>query len=400
MNNKNKKISMTKGLKTSKTLVAVMISIGLISQGAMADTGAISINVGGYIKVDAIAINAAQGDQDGHLVDSFYVPAATPISSSSTDGNTWDSHFTAQESRFWVSANKTLENGNKLSGRIELDFYSLGDTGGNEQVSNSYAPRLRHAYLKYNNFTAGQTWSTFMHLHALPEAADFAPLADSRAFVRQALVRWSPTSAISIALENPSTTITPYGGGARIVADDGAIPDAIIKWSPKVSWGSFSIAAMARQLSYNDNAKDTDAGAYGVSLGSKIKVGEDDIRLGLVWGNGMGRYLGLNSSNDAILDSNGELQTIKQVGGRIAYRHFWSPKLRSTLGYSVLTTDNLASLQGTTVTASHWSSIVNLMYSVDSDFTVGAEYMYAERENETGSTGDQNRIHFSAKYAF
>lgn len=396
----NIKTRMTKGLRTSKTLAAAMISFSLISQGAMADTDATSIKVGGYVKLDAIAINAAQGDQDGHIVDSFYVPGATPISSSSTDGNTWDSHFTAQETRFWMSADKTFENGNKISGRIELDFYSLGATGGDERVSNSYAPRLRHAYLKYNNFTAGQTWSTFMHLHALPEGVDFAPLADGRAFVRQALVRWSPTSEISLALENPSTTITPYGGGGRIVADDGLIPDAVVKWSPKVSWGSFSIAGMARQLSYNDNAKDTDTSAYGVSLGSKIKVGDDDIRLGLIWGEGMGRYLGLNSSNDAVLDADGELQTIQQVGGRIAYRHLWSPKLRSTVGYSVLTTDNPTSLQGTSVTASHWSSLVNLMYTVEPGFTVGAEYMYAERENETGATGDQSRVHFAAKYVF
>lgn len=239
-----------------------------------------------------------------------------------------------------------------------------------------------------------------MHLHALPEGVDFAPLADGRVFVRQALVRWSPTSEISLALENPSTTITPYGGGGRIVADDGAIPDAIVKWSPKVSWGSFSIAGMARQLSYNDNAKDTDTSAYGVSLGSKIKVGDDDIRLGLIWGEGMGRYLGLNSSNDAVLDADGKLKTIQQVGGRIAYRHFWSQKLRSTVGYSVLTTDNDTSLTGTGVTATHSSYLVNLMYTVEPGFTVGAEYMYAERENETGATGDQSRIHFAAKFAF
>lgn len=439
--NKNKRTPAF--LRAPKTVASVLISCGLISQGVLADTSReeslesrvleleqrltelteqqssseskleevevkmssaesaseFAVKVGGYVKLDVISINAAKGDQDGHVLDSFYVPGLTPVGTSD-DGSEWDTHLTAQESRFWVGANKTFDNGDKLGGKIELDFYSLADTGGNERVSNSYSPRLRQAYLTYNNFLAGQTWSTFMHLHALPEGVDFAPLADARVFVRQAMVRWSPGAGISLALENPSTTITPYEGGDRIVADDGAIPDVVVKWAPSVSWGSFSIAGIARQLSYNDKENDTEATAYGVSLGSKIQFGEDDLRLGLVWGDGMGRYLGLNSGNDAVLDASGELETIEQMGIRLAYRHFWSPKWRSTIGYSVLETDNPTSLTGTGVTSETRSALANVMYTVLPKFTVMAEYMYAEREIESGDSGDQSRIHFAAKYAF
>lgn len=417
----NKKTKTAAFLAAPKTLISTMVILGLSSQVAMAAPSSVEslesriadleqrltdaktasdveFKVGGYIKLDAVAINAAEGDQNGNIVDTFYVPGATPVASGSTDGNEWDSHFSAQESRVWINAKKALDNGDKLSGHIQIDFFSLGATGGDERVSNSYAPRLRHAFIKYNNLLFGQTWSNAMHLHALPDGLDFAPLADGRVFVRQAMVKWSPTDSFSISLENNSTTITPFGGGSRITADDGYVPDVIAKWSPKVSWGSFSIAGIARRLSYNDTANDTETNAYGVTLGSKIKIGQkDDLRLGLIWGDGMGRYLGLNSGNDAVLDSNGDLQTIEQLGARIAYRHFWNEKLRSTIGYSVLSTDNSAALTGTGVTKESSSALVNLIYQATPGLQLGAEFMHAEREIESGADGDQDRVHFVAK---
>ena len=81
----NKTKGINKGIRTSKTLIAAMISSCLICHGALADSGATSIKIGGYVKMDGVAINASQGDQDGHIVDSFYVPGATPINSQATD---------------------------------------------------------------------------------------------------------------------------------------------------------------------------------------------------------------------------------------------------------------------------------------------------------------------------
>jgi hypothetical protein len=53
----------------------------------------------------------------------------------------------------------------KLSGYYETDFLGVGNTSNYNQ-SNSWAPRLRHAYFTYDNnvpfgfhFLAGQTWS-------------------------------------------------------------------------------------------------------------------------------------------------------------------------------------------------------------------------------------------------
>ncbi len=57
---------------------------------------------------------------------------------------------------------------------------------GDERVSNSYAPRVRHAFFTYNNWLFGQTWMTFFNVGALPENLDFVGPAESTVFGRQA----------------------------------------------------------------------------------------------------------------------------------------------------------------------------------------------------------------------
>ena len=65
--------------------------------------------------------------------------------------------------------------------------------------------------------------------------------------------------------------------------------------------------------------------------------GKDDFRWMASYGKGMGRYLGLNIANGAVLDEDGDLHGIKSGGIFGSYRHFWSEKWRSnlTLGYTV-----------------------------------------------------------------
>ncbi len=62
----------------------------------------------------------------------------------------------ANESRF----NTTYTHKN-VSAFVEIDFF-LGP-GGNQVISNSYNPRLRHAFIQYQSWLVGQTWTTFMN---------------------------------------------------------------------------------------------------------------------------------------------------------------------------------------------------------------------------------------------
>jgi hypothetical protein len=353
-----------------------------------------SFKFGGYVKLDTMYSDYSGGSSSGAGRD-FYIPGTVPV------GDNGESYldFHAKESRINFRSTHLLDNGAKLGTFIEMDF--LLGPGGNERVSNSFNPRLRHAFVTYNNWLFGQTWMTFFNVGALPENLDFVGPAESTIFGRQAMVRYT-NGNWQIALENPESTITPYGGGGRIVSDDNKVPDAVLRYNLKGDWGSFTAAGILRQLRYDDNNGNSDTtNSYGISVSGKfVFSNKDDFRWMASTGKGLGRYMGLNTANGAVIDQDGNLKTIDSTGVFGSYRHLWSDKLRSNLTVGYLTVDNDTDLTGTGVTKKANSYHVNLIYSPQPKLDFGAEIMYAKRKIESGEDGDLTRIQFSAKYAF
>lgn len=376
----------------SGLLIAMLISS--VAHGSTLDKTDVSFS--GYIKADAMFSSYGNGTLgSANLGRDFYVPSLTPVGSTEEDTQ-FDSHM--KQTRFRFTTNTDLSNNQKITGVIEFDFQATPN--GNERISNSYEPRVRHAFIKYQNWTIGQTWSTFQDVGALPESVDFIGTTDGTIFDRQVMIRYRHKN-FEFALENPETTVTPFGGGARIVTDDNSLPDAVVRYTHKSDWGHIALAGLFRQLSYIDgDAIDTTESSYGVSLTGKILLGKDDLRFMLNTGRGLGRYIGLNTANGAVLDANGELQAIDSSGISIAYRHIWSEQWRSSVMYSAFAADNDTALTGTAVTKTTYSTRVNLMYSPSKELTFGGELSYAKREIESGLEGDFNRLQFTAKYAF
>ncbi|WP_210401762.1 DcaP family trimeric outer membrane transporter [Lacimicrobium sp. SS2-24] len=350
----------------------------------------------GYIKLDAIASQYSSGSlPSGNIGRDFYIPGLTPVSGED-EGTTFDMH--ARQTRFKFSSNTSLANGQSLKATLELDF--MATPNGDERVSNSYSPRMRIATIEYNGWLFGQTWSTFQDVSVLPETLDFIGATDGTTFVRQAMVRYSH-KGFSVALENPETTVTPFGGGARIVTDDNAVPDLVLRYTHKQDWGHISAATLIRQLAYDDgNTIDSTETAAALSVSAKFIFGKDDLRMMFNTGSGMGRYLGINAANGAVLDSTGELQSIDSSGGFIAYRHVWTPQWRSTLSYAWFDADNDTTLTGVSVTQATRSARVNAIYSPSKELSFGLEYSHAQRDMENGLDGDMDRLQFSAKYTF
>ena len=173
------------------------------------------VNFSGYLKADALISQYSDGTLGaGNFGRDFYIPSLTPVGGAE-ENTQFDAHI--RQSRFRFTTNTALDSGEKLTGVLEFDFQTTVD--GNERVSNSYTPRVRHAFIQYNNWLIGQTWSTFQDTSALPETLDFVGVTDGTIFVRQTMVRYS-ANGFAIALENPESTITPFGGGGRIVGDD------------------------------------------------------------------------------------------------------------------------------------------------------------------------------------
>jgi len=351
---------------------------------------------GGFIKATATYSDYSDGDLAANSgLRDFYIPGAIPVGGTGEDS---DFDFSAKETRINFKSTHKLDNGKVLKTVIEMDF--LLPPGGNERVSNSYNPRLRHAFFTYDKWLFGQTWSTFQDVGALPESADFLGAADGIVFERQPMVRYT-SGSWQFAIENPETTVTPFGGGGRIVTDDNGTPDFVAKYNHKADWGHLSVAALLRSLSYENGAIDDTESSTGLSITGKYKVGEkNDIRFNYASGSGMGRYVGLNTANGAVLDADGNLNAIDSSLYAIAYRHHWNEQWRSNVIVSGMTVDNDVALTGTGVTESVDSYQLNLLYSPVPKLTLGVGYLDATRELESGADGDMSRIIFTAKYGF
>ena len=359
-----------------------------------------SYEFGGYIKFDAIWSDYNAGSTVGAGRD-FYIPATIPVGFSPREGENY-TDFMAKESRINFRSTHNLDNGAKLGTFFEMDF--MLSSQGDERISSSYSPRVRHAFFTYNKWLLGQTWMTFFNVAALPENLDFIGPAESTIFGRQAQVRYT-NGNWQVALENPETTITPYGGGDRIVADDNKVPDAVLRYNLRGDWGSFAAAGMVRQLRYRGRSGGMEINdsttSFSVSLSGKfVFANKDDFRWMASWGDGIGRYIGLNASNGAVIDESGDLKTIEQFGVFGSYRHLWSERWRSNLTAGYLSIDNDTDLTGTGVTKDAMSYHVNIIYSPQPKLDFGLEFMYAEREIENNNDGNLMRLQFSAKYAY
>jgi hypothetical protein len=363
--------------------------------------------VTGYLKADANWTSTPDGEiPDGSSGRDYYVPGQTPVGGLN-EGT--DFTFEAKQTRLIVGTNTPLDNGDKITTHVEVDFY--GSSLGTQNVSNTYAPVLRQAFIQSKHWLVGQAWSTFMDFGALPEAVDFVGPTDGTIFIRQSMLRYT-YGGFSIAAENPQTTITPYsynntGGlvvGSSISSDDGPFPDFVGRYVWKGDWGSVTLAGLARQLKYEVRTTSTNINdstwSAAANFSGKINAwGKDDIRWMLNYGN-LGRYAAFNFTNDAALGPDGSLETIDGLAGYLAYRHFWTDRLRSTVLYAAESYDNPSALNNSNVNKASESWSLNFFYSPIPKLDIGAEYRWAKRELENGDSGTLNRLQLTTKYSF
>ena len=355
-----------------------------------------SYKFGGYVKADLIFSDYDSDSYSGAGRD-WFIAAVTPVGDG--PGERY-ADFHVKESRVNFRSTHNLDNGARLGTFLEMDFQLPSQ--GDERISNSYNPRLRHAFATYDNWLFGQTWMTFYNVGAIPENLDFVGPTEATIFGRQAQVRYT-RGPWQFSLENPETTITPYGGGGRIVADDNPAPDLVMRYDLKGDWGHFTATGLLRQLTYENEVAgiDDSTASFGVSLSGKFLLDNgDDLRWMASTGSGLGRYLGLNIANGAVLDEHGRLHAIDSTGAYVSYRHLWSDKWRSNLTYSWVSIDNDTALTGMDVTKTANSYHLNLIYSPQPKLDLGAELLWADREVESGADGNLTRLQFSAKYAY
>ena len=377
-------------VRVAQTQAASPIQPGTILPAAARGT---TFGYGGFIKMDAMVTDTDAGKiADGGAGRMFHLPASIPVGGTAAVDPYTD--FGAQFSRFWFSADHVAD-GHKVKAYIEADFFGGGSANlGNETATNTHGVTVRQAYVSWNEWLAGQSWSNFMDTSALPDAVDFVGVTDGTVFVRQAQLRYTK-GPWSFSLENPQTTV--QAGATRYNSGDNAWPDATARWQKKGDWGHFSVAALLRQYKvptdYTQSAS--------VSVSGRFNLGRnDDIRYAINAGDGLGRYLGFGIAPDVAIDARGELHPVGAVGGFIAWRHAFNAKLRGNLMFAAARFDNDTHLTGLGITRGTESLHANLIYSPIPKLDVGAELGWGRRTLENGAEGDLKRIHTTVKYSF
>ena len=376
-----------------KQLLILFIVLNTIPVLAQEEESKTTFKFGGYIKADFLNTWYTNGDigERSPLRD-FHLPSQIPVGP--TDEN-FDLDYHVKETRFNFDV-KTKLLGKEIHGFIELDFLLSGS--GDEKVSNSFNPRLRHAYLEWDRLLIGQTWSTFM-IVVVPDEIDFSGAMDGLVFNRQPQIRYK-AGTWWFSLENPETTITTYQGSAPMVTESEVLPDIVVRKNFGGDWGNWAIAGIGRTLHKRDSIKSS-AFAFGVTTGGKIKVGErDDFRIMATYGYGLGRYLSAGFLPGAVRDLDGSLVPISTVNGYVAFNHFWASKLSSSFSVAAYQALHDEMLVSQDINNSSYSLSGNLKYDPVKQLRFGVEYMYGARALLGGTDGAFHRVQFAAKYTF
>ncbi|MEM7781244.1 MAG: DcaP family trimeric outer membrane transporter [Pseudomonadota bacterium] len=391
-------LAATQDLEARQSELAQQIAVPREQEDKGFRVGNTTVAYAGYIKVDAISQRTSGGQlPNGSILRDFLIPSTIPVGG---EASGFDTDFSARQSRFIFKTATDVGDEHTLNSHIELDFNVT--SGGDERISNSFTPRLRQAFITYDNWLFGQAWSTFQNVGALPDSLDFIGVTPGTVFDRQPMIRWSK-NGWQLAVEQPETTVTT-STGARVLAGDDQLPDFVARYNHSGDWGSLTAAGIVRQLHISKDdlfGVDDSAMAYGLSLSGKVNIGErDDLRFMATAGDGLGRYIGLNIVNDAAIDANGELDPIFTYSGFGAYRHYWSDRVRSTVAGSYFKADNPVMLTTNQVTDESWNALANIIWNPVDPLDIGIELMYAERTLEDGSSGNLQRVQVSTRYNF
>ena len=185
------------------------------------------------------------------------------------------------------------------------------------------------------------------------------------------------------------------------------VPDFTAHWRHTGDWGHVQLAGIVRQIRYetdgtvNNEPKGHETG-WGLNLTGNIKVFQKDtIHLGVVYGEGIASYMndgGVDLAAGGTIDFP-HAEAVPLLGIVAWYDHYCDPAWSTSIGYSLTQVDNTSLQLEDAFHRGEYASI-NLLWTPDPSLLFGGEFMWGQREDNDGETGDDVRFQFSAKYSW
>lgn len=329
---------------------------------------------GGYVKTDLIHDFDPIGSPD------YFDAAAIPTDGSKGEGT----RFNVKETRLKLDVRNPAKH---LRAYVEGDFYGSGTSF-----------RIRHAFVEYKGFMAGQYWSNFMDESMIPATLDFEKPA-GYIFARQGMVRYkhaiNDNSYFAIAIEEPKAIgQMPVEAGKF----ENAFADITGRYRITKEWGHIQVSGFVGSIRYRyDDGGKKDITLAGGNLSGQFNLFKNDKFIyQAAYGPGLGRYRGGLSVG---LDKNGDLEAITDLGLTAGYQHAWSEKFTSLVVYNYGLIENTdGQLDLDLESTSYFAA--NLIYHIMKGAFFGVEYLRGERVDVGGDKGDANRLQFSFRYSF
>ena len=317
-------------------------------------------------------------------------------------------HADLYQTRLIFASNFQTEYLGEISSYIETDFYGGG--GGNL--------RLRHAYIRFQNWRIGQTWSGFTDEEAWAHITDFDGPATG-AWVRSAqityFIRPSSNADWSLGIEVPLQDYSRYLAIDTLVQPSKqTFPDFVSHYEIRWPKGHFQIAGVARAIEYVNGNNSTVyklAGGFSASGGQRL-FGRDKLTYQVAYGKGISRYLVSFGGGgwDAVPDGEGNLGLVPIYGGYVGYELFWGKKnynnrdrnhFSSTFvyGYVALNNPQYTKFGNPTLLTGSYAS-ANVYWNVVGPLQIALEGIYGFRTDEFESTGQNVRIQAVVEYNF
>lgn len=405
---------MFQDLRQSRAIILATTALGGLALAGSVHAQEASFEIYGFAQADYI--------QDFNRVNPAWDDTLRPSRIPTIDGQFGEDGqavISVRQSRFGVKGIQPI-NGSPLEVKFEFDLFGVGVDEGQTTI------RLRHFYGKWRSFLAGQTNSVFMDGDVFPNTIDYwGP--SGMVFLRNPQIRYTYLSGpheLAVAIEKPGNDIDP--GGIRTIdpalgsgiQGDEKIPDLTAHYRYTGGWGHVQLAGIVRWIGFEtigteDNEPNGEETGWGLNLTSNVKVGDKDVmHLGVVYGEGIASYMndgGVDLAPEfhpaAVQPIPGEVEgtfepkSVPLLGLIAYYDHYWNDRWSSSVGWSQTKVDNTNFQEPSAFQTGQYASI-NLLYTPDPRLLFGIEYLWGQREDFDGATGDDNRLQLTAKYSF
>jgi hypothetical protein len=302
------------------------------------------------------------------------------------------------------------------------------DLGGTTSQGRARSPQIRYTYpLPYgmslalaaenpDSDFAGPLGGYRTDTNGIPSSGNCAAL--TQASITAATLTSPANLTTTAAATNISNLCT--GGTAFFNAAQNLMPDFVLRGRLEQPWGHIQITAILRDITLNDGlfVRKSWIGYGSAISGNFFTWGKDNFVWRAVIGEGIGEYLGnaagavatnfggalvgqsfnatdsrsFFTSNRALYDSVVSGSTITAFSGGVAYQHWWTAELRSTVDVSMSHSDVSAYyLQASGRNANNKELTIahaNLLWSPVAFVDLGAEGAWGHRVVVSGLKGD------------